>query len=350
MKRYEKQIALSEIGTHGQQKLAEAKVLVIGAGGLGCPVLQHLAAAGLGCIGIVDADLVQESNLNRQVLYTVNDIGKPKVMVASEAILKQNPEIKLAVYQCNFTEENAFGIADGYDIIIDCTDNLIARYLINDVALVLKIPMVYASVHRFEGQLSVFNYELGPTYRCLFPENENLNALNCDDSGVLGVLPNTIGILQATEVLKIILGIGSVLSGKLLIYDGLSAQIQTIEIPKNALAVQHGLLRGIDIHQRNSQAVKSVSKIDFMRFLHDDSTIIIDLKETYEEAAIQAENIVNVPIDQLENYLEKYRKDQKIILFCRFGNQSFQAANYLNKKGYTSVFHLENGVATLIQK
>lgn len=347
MKRYEKQIALPEIGTDGQQKLADAKVLVIGAGGLGCPVLQQLAAAGVGCIGIADADLVQESNLNRQVLYTLADVGKPKVLSASDAIFKHNPEVKVVAYQRDFTEENAFEIAEGYHIIVDCTDNLQARYLINDVALVLKIPMVYASVHRFEGQLSVFNYELGPTYRCLFPENENLNIVNCDDSGVLGVLPSTLGILQATEILKIILGVGTVLSGKLLVYDGLSAQMQTIEVPKNALQVQHGLLRGIDIHKQTSAAVKSISKADFLKVLDDDSTIIINLKEVYEEPVIEAENIVNVPIDQLENYLEKYRKDQKIILFCRFGNQSFQAANYLNKKGFASVFHLENGSSAL---
>lgn len=348
MKRYQQQIALPEIGIAGQKKLTDAKVLVIGAGGLGCPVLQHLAAAGVGCIGIVDGDIVEESNLNRQVLYTLSDCGKNKAITAAAAIYKQNPEVKVLPISSFFTEENAFEMVDAYQIIVDCTDNLPARYLINDVALVKKIPMVYASMHRFEGQVSVFNYQLGPTYRCLFPEKENSKTIvNCNDTGVLGVLPNTLGLLQATEVLKIILGIGSVLSGKLLIYDGLNHQMQTIAIQKNPIEVQNGLLNGLAIANQNKKAVKAISTSEFYNALKEDSYLIVDLKEAYEASKWNAPNIQNVPIDQLENYLKNYNKDQKIILFCQYGNKSQLAADYLMKNGFTSVFHLKNGIESV---
>ncbi|WP_298224990.1 HesA/MoeB/ThiF family protein [Flavobacterium sp.] len=348
MKRYERQIALPEIGTEGQQKLTEAKVLVIGAGGLGCPVLQHLAAAGVGCIGIVDGDLIEESNLHRQVLYIPSDCGKHKATVAAEVISRQNPQVKVMPFLNHFTPQNAFEIAEGFEIIVDCTDNIATRYLINDVALAKKIPMVYGSVHRFEGQLSVFNYGLGPTYRCLFPEKEGLNEnSNCNETGILGILPNTLGILQATEVLKIILGIGEVLSGKLLVYDGLRHQMQTLEIQKNPLEVQNGLLRGIDILNRKRKTVKSIAATSFYEVINDASTLIIDLTEAHEDSKIQGTNIQNVPLNQLENYLQNRDKNQKIILFCPYGNKSLLAANYLMKNGFTTVFHLENGSEAL---
>lgn len=205
MKRYERQISLPEIGISGQQKLADAKVLLIGVGGLGCPVLQNLASAGIGTIGIVDGDIVEETNLHRQYLYNLGDCGKSKVAVAAEVISKQNPDIDIIKYPTHFTKQNCFLIVSGYDIIVDCTDNIPTRYLINDVAVAKGIAMVYASIHKYEGQLSVFNYKNGPTYRCLFPEDDRLEAIpSCNNSGVLGVLPNVLGTMQANEVLKII--------------------------------------------------------------------------------------------------------------------------------------------------
>jgi adenylyltransferase/sulfurtransferase len=348
MTRYERQIALPEIGIEGQQKLTEAKVLIVGAGGLGCPVLQHLAAAGVGCIGIVDGDVIEESNLNRQLLYKASDCGKNKSETATEVMSQLNPAIKVISFPNHFAIENAFKIVADYHLIVDCTDNLPTRYLINDVALVKKIPMVYASIHRFEGQLSVFNYELGPTYRCLFPEKKDLiEDLNCNDTGVLGVIPNTLGILQATEVLKIILGIGEVLSGKLMLYDGLHHQMQTIEIQKNPLEVQNGLLHGIEILKQHTKQAKSITALAFLEAVKDNSILIIDLRESHEDAKLANDNIQNVPLDQLENYLQNHDKDQKIILFCQYGNKSFQVANYLIKNGFTAVFHLRNGSESL---
>lgn len=234
MKRYERQIILPEIGILGQLKLAEAKVLIVGVGGLGCPVLQNLAAAGIGTIGIVDGDVIEETNLHRQYLFAVSDIGKKKVDVACGLIAGQNPEIRIISYPEHFTKENAFEITADYQIIVDCTDTIATRYLINDVAEAKGIPMVYASIHKFEGQLSVFNYNNGPTYRCLFPENEKMGTVaNCNDSGVLGVMPNILGTMQASEVLKIVLSFGEILSGKLCLYNSLNNDFQFIEIEKD---------------------------------------------------------------------------------------------------------------------
>ena len=350
MKRYQRQIVLPEIGIAGQQKLTDAKVLVIGAGGLGCPVLQNLAAAGVGSIGIVDGDFVEESNLNRQFLYAVSDCGKNKALMASGALLKQNPNLKVTPFSSHFNRENAFEIVDEYQIIVDCTDNLEARYLINDVALVKGIPMVYASIHQFEGQLSVFNFQNGPTYRCLFPEKANLESISCEEAGVLGVIPNIVGVMQANEVLKIILGIGEVLSGKLLLYDGLLSSMQTISIQKNAVEIQNGLQNGLTIRkQTQKKEFVSIDEIDFLLAVKNGNNLIIDLREDFEEPKLSLPNIHNIPLDQLEVYLENVEKNRKIILLCQYGNKSQLAANYILKNGFTNVSHLHKGIESLSQ-
>jgi molybdopterin/thiamine biosynthesis adenylyltransferase/rhodanese-related sulfurtransferase len=334
MKRYERQIALPEIGISGQQKLAKAKVLIVGAGGLGCPVLQNLAAAGVGKIGIVDGDVVDETNLHRQFLYTPADCGKSKVAVASAVVLKQNPEIQVTEYPVAFTQDNCFLIASDCQIIVDCTDNIAARYLINDVAVAKGIPMVYASIHKFEGQLSVFNYRNGPTYRCLFPEDDRLEAIpNCNDSGVLGMLPNVLGTMQANEVLKIILAIGEVLSERLLLYNSLDNSFQAIEIQKN-----ENLIYKIETKKR------SISEAGF--FSNDDS-LIIDIREDYEEPKLDFENVKSVPLSDLDNFLKDIGKNRKIILVCQHGNRSELAVDYLVKNGFVNAFHLQNGVESL---
>lgn len=334
MKRYERQIILPEIGISGQQKLAEARVLIIGIGGLGCPVLQNLAAAGVGTVGIVDGDLVDETNLHRQFLYTPADIGKSKVKVAATSIAKQNPEIKIVGYREYFSKQNCLDIIPDYQIIVDCSDSIATRYLINDVAVGKGIPMVYASIHKFEGQLSVFNYKNGPTYRCLFPENSRLETISdCNDSGVLGVLPNLLGTMQANEVLKIVLEIGEVLSGKLILYNSLDNCFQTIEIQKNnnsynALAI----------------ATNSVSGSDL---LADAGSLIIDIRENYQEPKLDLENVKNVPLSELEDFLKDMDKNRKIILVCQHGNRSELAMGYLNRQGFANVFHLQGGVESI---
>lgn len=336
MKRYERQTALPEIGTEGQRKLASARILIIGIGGLGCPVLQNLAAAGVGTIAIADGDVIDETNLHRQYLYTPDDCGKSKVAVAAEAISKQNPGVQLIKYPTHFTKQNCFLIASDCDLIVDCSDNIATRYLINDVAVAQGIPMVYASIHKFEGQLSVFNYQNGPTYRCLFPEDERLEAIpDCNDSGVLGVLPNVLGAMQANEVLKILLGIGEVASGKVLLYNSLDNDFQIIEIQKSKNLTSKFIAKD-----------KSIPLIDLTNI---QNALLIDIREEYETPKLDLESIKNVPLSNLDKFLEGVDKSQKIILLCQHGNRSSLAADYLGKKGFTNVSHLPDGIESLEQ-
>ena len=338
---------LPEIGETGQQKLKDARVLVIGAGGLGCPVLQNLASAGVGSIGIADGDVVDETNLHRQLLYTLNDCGKNKVETAKSAILELNPEINVIVFPEFFTTENAARIVQEYQIIVDCTDAISVRYLINDVAVAKKIPVVYASIHKFEGQVSVFNYKNGPSYRCLFPEKEGLNAIpNCSVSGVLGVLPNTLGTLQATEVLKIILEIGTVLSGKLLIYDALHFQTQIIDFARNPKAIEKGFIIGTQLLHRK-KAVENLSSETFLEKCNELGMVVIDVRELDEMPVFKRKNVIKIPISELEEYSKKLDKNQEIVLFCQTGQRSLAAMNYLQKTGFVGVFHLGKGIESL---
>lgn len=346
-KRYSRQMILPEIGETGQQKLQEARVLVIGAGGLGCPVLQNLASAGVGNIGIVDGDVVDETNLHRQLLYTLKDCGNSKAETAKEAISELNPEISVKLFSEFFTPQNATRIVEGYQIIVDCTDAIAVRYLINDVSVAKRIPMVYASIHKFEGQVSVFNYKNGPSYRCLFPEQEGLNGVpNCVESGVLGVLPNMLGTLQATEVLKIILEIGTVLSGKLLIYDALNFQTQIIDFPKNPKAIEKGFINGT-LLLNSKKANEDLTPDVFLEKCNQLGMIVIDVRESDEKPEFKGENVIQIPLSELEEYSKKLDKNQEIVLFCQTGHRSQMAMNYLIKSGFVGVFHLAKGIESL---
>ncbi len=236
--RYSKQLLLPDFGKHGQEQLKNAKVLVVGAGGLGCPVLQYLGAAGVGTIGIIDYDMVDITNLHRQVLYADDDIGKLKSLIASEKIKANNPFIKTIIYNLSLDATNAQKIISEYGIVVDCSDNFETRYLINDACVRLNKPFVYGGIHKFEGQLSVFNHQmkdgtLSPTYRCVFPEGQEQEMeINCSISGVIGILPGIIGTMQANEVIKMITGIGEVCAGKLIIYNSLYNTIVEMKIKR----------------------------------------------------------------------------------------------------------------------
>lgn len=348
--RYSRQITLPEIGEQGQLKLLNTRVLVIGAGGLGCPVLQNLAAAGVGTLGIVDGDLVDETNLHRQLLYTLKDCGNSKAETAKKAILELNPEINVNVFRDFFTTENAFEIVQDYQIIVDCTDTIAVRYLINDVAVFKKIPVVYASIYKFQGQVSVFNYKNGPSYRCLFPEQENLNSVpNCVESGVLGVLPNTLGVLQATEVLKIILEIGEVLSGKLLVYDALHFQTQIIEFARNPKAIEKGFINGSQL-LNSKKTIKNLSPEAFLEKCNQAGMIVIDVRELEETPDFKRENVIQIPLKELEEYSKQLDKNKEIVLFCQTGQRSEAAMNYLQNLGFVGVFHLAKGIESLKNK
>jgi len=348
--RYSRQIILAEVGDSGQQKLQDARVLVIGAGGLGCPVLQNLAGAGVGTIGIVDGDVVEETNLHRQLLYTLKDCGNGKAETAKKAILELNPELKVHVYPEYLLADNAFRIVEDYQIIVDCTDAIGVRYLINDVAVAKRIPVVYASIHKFQGQVSVFNYQNGPSYRCLFPEKEDGIAIpSCESSGVLGVVPQTLGAFQATEVLKIILGIGEVLSGKVLMYDALRSQNQIIDFTKNPKAIEKGFINGNQL-LNNKQQDKSLSTEAFLEKCNQVGIIILDVREVEERPEYKGANIIQVPLSELANYRKKLHKKQAIVVFFQTGQRSPSAMHYLQKSGFASVFHLEKGIASLKNK
>ncbi|HWR94587.1 MAG TPA: HesA/MoeB/ThiF family protein [Flavobacterium sp.] len=346
--RYIRQIALPEIGLRGQQLLHDAKVLVIGAGGLGCPVMQQLAAVGVGTVGIVDGDCIEESNLHRQILFTTEDCGKNKAVTASEKLAQINPDVITKVYAEFFTVTNANLISNDYDIIVDCTDTITSRYLINDISLVKNIPMVYASIHKFEGQVSVFNYKNGPSYRCLFPENETKKDVpNCVTSGVLGVLPNTLGMIQTTEVLKIILGIGEVLSGKLLLYNALNCQTQLIEYAKNQVEIKRGNERGKRIAIEINSRILELERNQFFEKANTPNCLLIDVRESHEQPRLTFENVLEIPLKNLEVQIENIDKNHEIILFCQSGKRSQFALEIFKGKGFSKLSHLKNGIQSL---
>ena len=345
-KRYTRQIALSEIGNSGQQKLLDAKVLVIASGGLGCPVLQMLAASGVGTLGIVDGDVVEETNLHRQLIFTMDDCGKNKVEVAAKVIQNINSEVKVNIYAEYLNENNITEITEKYDILVDCTDSITIRYLINDIAVYQNKPMVYASIHKFEGQVSVFNFENSATYRCLFPEKENINVPNCSTTGVLGVLPNTLGMLQATEVLKLILGIGSVFKNKLLIYNALNLTFQELAFTKNQTQFNRGFENGKNLSSYKKYNY-NLDKKSFLEKCSDEKYTIIDLREIDELPRLAFSSVQHIPFAEIEKHQKHLEKNQQIILFCQSGTRSKKALELFITNGFNNVYHLQNGIQSL---
>lgn len=346
--RYIRQTALPEIGKAGQEKLAQAKVLVIGAGGLGCPVLQNFAGMGIGTIGIVDGDTVSESNLHRQLLYTQDDCGKSKAITASKAIQKINPLVQVQIFPDFLVPSNANQIIPNYDIIVDCTDDIPIRYLINDMAVTYKIPVVYASLHKFQGQLSVFNYKEGPSYRCLFPEEENSSAPTCATTGILGVLPNILGILQAAEVVKIILSLGEILSGKLLIYNALDQSMSPISFSKQPHQIERALKNGKEILSQTTVAIKTqINTQEFLDKCFETDQIIIDVREINEKPKLSFPNIITIPLSELEENCQHWNKNENYTLFCQSGKRSTQAQKIMQANGFVNVCELKNGIQSL---
>ncbi|MBL4668869.1 MAG: HesA/MoeB/ThiF family protein, partial [Flavobacteriales bacterium] len=290
--RYSRHLSLEKVGLSGQEKLKLAKVLVIGSGGLGCPVLQYLTAAGIGTIGIIDFDNVDETNLQRQILFTTNDIGTNKAVAAGNRLKQLNPYIDFNIYPERLTTKNALNLFSDYDIIVDGTDNFSTRYLVNDACVITNKPLIYGAIYKFEGQVTVFNYQKGPTYRCLFPEPPKAGSVpNCSEIGVLGVLPGIIGTQQANEVLKLILGIGESLSGKLLTYDSLNNSFLTLTINRSEKEVQKVLDEKSNFEQidydffcgiKIDEYMNEVSAQELKELLEKESIQVIDVRESYE--------------------------------------------------------------------
>ncbi|WP_026730258.1 HesA/MoeB/ThiF family protein [Flavobacterium denitrificans] len=341
--RYNRQTILPEIGGDGQQKISKSKVLVIGAGGLGASILPYLAGAGVGEIGIVDDDVIDVSNLHRQVIYETSAVGKSKAEEAKLMISELNPEIKVSAFSEKLSGKNAISLFEKYDIIVDATDNISIKYLINDACLVTNKPMVYGSIFRFQGQVSVFNYQNGPTYRCLYPD-ENLNALNCEDAGVIGVSVGIIGMFQANEVLKMILGIGEVLSGKILVYNTLKNEQQKYDFDRSDFQT---ISREAFEEKYNKCVIEEVSFDSVLDEINNDAVLFLDVRNIDESPKIALNNQIQIPLMNVEKEIEKLNKNQKIYVFCQSGIRSKMAVELLQKHQFENVKSIAGGVLAM---
>lgn len=349
MDRYNRHIILSEIGQKGQDKLSEAKVLVVGAGGLGCPVLQYLAAAGVGTLGIIDFDVVEVSNLQRQILFGSASIGKNKATAAKDRLTDLNDAVQINAYPHRLSFQNALELFDHYDLIVDGTDNFETRYLINDAAVLTDKPVVFGGLYKFQGQVSVFNYNNGPTYRCAFPRKPKKNSVpNCSEVGVLGVLPGIIGALQANEVLKIILGIGTKLSGKLLYYDALSNQNTTVTLKRNDLEIGK-VLSGKDEFSRQEPEVgcKRIPEVSVKEILGNPNVEFIDVREFYEQPTVSTLEVKQIPLSELKQHLEEFRNKKVKAIFCQSGSRSKQVVSFLQDHDIHNCFSIKEGASEI---
>lgn len=342
--RYARHLTLPEIGPAGQQKLREAAVLVIGCGGLGCPVLQYLTAAGVGTLGLLDADTVDESNLQRQVLFATADVGQLKVDAAHARLTAQNPFVHLPRHAVRLTAANALSLLAAYDVIVDCSDNFATRYLVNDACVLLGKPLVFGAIFRFEGQLSVFNYQNGPTYRCLYPEPPAPGDMpSCADSGVLGVLPGIVGTLQANETLKLILGLGEVLAGKLLVFNALAMQFQTFTF--QAIKANQHVTGLADYEVLCGVGVPEITAAELKHLLHRQAPLqLLDVREPDEYARRNIGGRL-VPLGSLPQALPGLDRAVPIVVHCQSGARSRQAAQLLLDHGFPLVRSLQNGLA-----
>jgi adenylyltransferase/sulfurtransferase len=352
--RYSRQIVIPQIQESGQERIRNAKVLCIGAGGLGSPALMYLAAAGVGTIGIVDFDTVDETNLHRQVLFGQSDIGKKKVDVAKSKIEESNPLVLVTTYPVRVNPSNVLEIMAGYDIVIDATDNFATRYLINDAAVLLNKPYVWGSVNRFDGQAAVFWSSLGPCYRCLHPEPPAPGTVqNCADAGVLGVLCASIASIQVNEVIKAITGIGELQIGKLMIYEALEAEHSKIDIHNNPLCVicgenptQVNLLENYEsfcgVASAPEISVEDLKK----KFAANDDFILIDVREPDEFASSRIPGSVLIPKAGFfdATALDLLPRDKEIILHCRSGVRSAHCLAIIQGAGFMNSRHLGGGI------
>ncbi len=322
---YSRHLLLNEIGLKGQEKIKAAKVLVIGAGGLGCPIIQYLTAAGVGVIGIVDGDTVDVTNLQRQILFTVDDIGKSKSRAVANRMKQLNPYVKFHIINTFLSSKNALDLFSQYDVIVDGSDNFQTRYLCNDAAVLTNKPLVFGSIFKFEGQVSVFNYNNGPTYRCLYPEPPKSGSVpSCSEIGVLGVLPGIVGSYQANEVIKIICGIGNVLSGKLLTINTLTNQNFVLSFNKNedikiTELIDYDFFCGVD----DKTTVLTITYLELHDLLKEDKVELIDIR-TSVEREIDHIGGKHIPEESIRNNPLLLNSDKSIVLYCESGNRSAQ--------------------------
>ncbi|KDN54406.1 HesA/MoeB/ThiF family protein [Flavobacterium seoulense] len=343
--RYNRQIILPEVGEKGQEKLSLAKVLIIGAGGLGAAILPYLAAAGIGEIGIIDDDSIEISNLQRQVIYKSDAIGKSKALEAKEMALSLNPSIQINAITDTLNAKNAIPLFEYYDIMVDATDNLHTKYLINDACIVTNKPFVYGSIYKFQGQVSVFNYQNGPTYRCLFPD-ESSNTKNCVDTGVMGISVGIIGMFQANEVLKMVLGIGNVLSGELLIYNMLTNDQQKFDLVRtNETSISE-----LDFEKKYNTIEDNVLEIttsEALKQINDLEVLFLDVRNEEEMPKISLPNAIQIPLSDLEENLDQLDAAKKILVYCQSGIRSKRAVEILKENQFRKVQSIAGGALKL---
>ena len=361
--RYSRHILLPQVGEDGQRRLKNSRVLLVGAGGLGSPVALYLAAAGVGTIGLVDFDVVDLSNLQRQILHGSAAIGSSKIDSARDRLRDINPNVRIEAHETRLTSVNALEIARGFDVIVDGTDNFATRYLVNDTSVLLGIPNVYGSVYRFEGQASVFGAPGGPCYRCLFREPPPRELVpSCAEGGVLGVVPGLVGTIQATETIKLLLGIGDTLVGQLLTIDAMTMAFRTIELRRDpecpacgtreiSELIDYDAFCGGAAHEVSHAAVTEIQPALLAeRIAHGEPLEIIDVREPYEWQIGHIPGARLVPLDRIDAEIPRLDKNRETILYCKVGERSMYAAQQLADAGVAEVRNLAGGILRWIDE
>lgn len=358
MQRYSRHLILPEIGAAGQRKLKAARVLLVGAGGLGSPLGLYLAAAGVGTLGIVDDDVVDETNLQRQVIHGTAAVGESKVQSAARRIADLNPHVDVVSYPYRLSASNALDIVRRYDLIVDGSDNFTTRFLVSDACVLGGKPNVFGSVYRFEGQASVFDAQRGPCYRCVFPAPPPPGAVpSCADGGVLGVLPGIVGLIQATETMKLIAGIGEPLIGRLLVFDALEMRFRTLKLTKDercpacgphaTITELHDEPVACETPQANGSEQRAGSiDVKALRAKLDrgEQIEILDVREPVEREIARLSNTLEIPLGELRERLGELPRDREIVVYCLTGNRSSQATRLLAEAGFPNVRSLEGGI------
>jgi adenylyltransferase/sulfurtransferase len=356
--RYSRHLIMPEVGMEGQLKLKNASVLLVGTGGLGAPTALYLAAAGIGRIGLVDFDVVDYTNLQRQVIHGTKDVGKPKIDSAIESMRDINPFVQLDRHEVALTSENALEILKDYDIIVDGTDNFPTRYLVNDACVLLKKPNVYGSIFRFEGQATIFAYPGGPCYRCLYPEPPPPGLVpSCAEGGVLGILPGIIGLVQATETVKLILGAGQPLIGRLMLYDALAMKFRELKLrrdpdcpmcgdhPTITKLIDYQQFCGIPQHQEAVPVTGEIDAVELKAKLdRGDDFKLIDVREPHEFQICRIPGSTLIPLGELPKHLNELDPSAEYVMHCKMGGRSAKAVDLMRQSGFKKVRNMTGGI------
>ncbi len=366
VQRYSRHLIMPEVGVEGQRKLKAARVLCIGAGGLGAPATMYLAAAGVGTLGIVDFDTVDASNLHRQIIYATPDVGRRKLEASRDRLLAMNPSVNVVMHEIALTSKNALDVLRGYDVVVDGTDNFQTRYLVNDACVLLGIPNAYGSIFRFDGQASVFAVKGGPCYRCLYPEPPPPGLVpSCAEGGVLGVLPGVIGIIQATEAIKLILGVGQPLIGRLLLYDALQMRFRELKLRRDAECpvcgdnptirelIDYDAFCGVTPPSASpvTSGIPEVTPEELKAQIDSGKDVfILDVREPSEYQICRIEGSTLIPLGEVAARSAELDRNRDIVVQCKVGGRSARAVALLQERGFTRVRNLKGGILAWIDK